>query len=120
MVLKLYLSEGELQERLVAYARVHGWRVHFVPDKLYRRSFINKGSGHNALDLGDRGFPDLFMVHGDLIWFRELKVKYNKLSPEQEIWRDVLLAAGQNWALWHPKTMDDLHAIEAMIKRKEG
>lgn len=120
MSLNLYLSEQELQDRLVAYARVHGWRCHFVPDSLYRRSFTNKSRGYNALDLGDKGFPDLLMIHGKNIWYRELKVKYNKLSPEQVVWRDMLLAAGQDWALWHPKTMDDLHAIEESIKKKEG
>lgn len=120
MSLPLLLTEEELQTRLVAYARAHGWMVHFVPDALYRRSFINKNNRHNALDLGDRGFPDLLMIRAGVVWFRELKVKKNVLSPQQKVWRDYLLEAGHDWALWHPKTMDDLEFIESLIKRKEG
>lgn len=50
----------------------------------------------------DRGFPDIVLIKGDRILWRELKTQKGKLSPDQEIWRDRLLAAGADWAIWRP------------------
>lgn len=92
-----------------------GWRMHFVPDSLYRRSFPSKADresgrsvGRWELDLGDRGFPDLVLVRGDELLYRELKVGRNRLTEEQEIWRDRLLAAGADWGEWRDKDYDDV------------
>lgn len=115
---QIYLStmtEAEFQGGLVGQARESGYRVHFVPDSLYRRSFSGKHKGH-GLDLGDRGFPDLLMARHGHIHYRELKVGRNKLDPEQELWRDILLAAGQDWGLWHGNDYDEL--MEAI--RQDG
>lgn len=116
MTFPLYWTEEELQASLVSYARNEGWAVHFVPDALYRRSFIHKGKRGSAIDLGDRGFPDLVLVRDGVIWFRELKVKKNVLSANQKTWRDILIAAGCDWALWHPKTMDDVRFLEQLLR----
>lgn len=35
--------------------------------------------------------------------FRELKSDKGRLSPEQEIWRDRLINAGGDWAIWTPR-----------------
>jgi hypothetical protein len=104
------LSEAQFQNTVVEAARLLGWTVHFVPDALYRRSFTNKRTRFNALDLGDRGFPDLLMVKGSRILYRELKVGRNKLSDHQQAWRDRLLAAGADWQEWRPEQMDDILA----------
>lgn len=101
-------SEEQFQKAVVHAARVLGWTVHFVPDALYRRSFTNKHRGYNALDLGDRGFPDLTMIRGDRIAFRELKVGKNKLTEHQQDWRDKLLQTGADWAEWRPEQMDEI------------
>lgn len=102
------LSEAQFQRAVVDAARTLGWTVHFVPDALYRRSFTNKNTRFNALDLGDRGFPDLLMVRETRIVYRELKVGRNKLSEYQKVWRDMLQAAGADWAEWRPEQMDDI------------
>jgi hypothetical protein len=101
------MTEAEFQNGIVAQARTSGYRVHFVPDTLYRRSFSGKHKGH-GLDLGDRGFPDLLIVRNGSIHYRELKIGRNKLDAEQESWRDELLAAGQDWRLWHGNDYDEL------------
>jgi len=104
----LAMTEAQMQHGVVAHARQAGFLVHFVSDALYRRSFANKRNGHNALDLGDRGFPDLVLVRGDQVLYRELKVGRNTLSEHQEAWRDRLLAAGADWALWRDHQYDDI------------
>lgn len=113
------MSEEQFQAALVQRARLAGFRVHFVPDKLYRRSFPSKADresgradGRWNLDLGDRGFPDLCLVRRGQVYFRELKVGRNTLSENQEMWRDDLLAAGQDWALWKDTEYDEL--LEAL------
>lgn len=115
------MSEEQFQAGIVARARLAGFKVHFVPDKLYRRSFPSKADresgragGRWELDLGDRGFPDLVLVKGDGVFYRELKVGHNTLTDNQEEWRDALLAAGQDWELWHGRDYDAiLEAIGA-------
>lgn len=110
----LTMSEAQMQGGIVATARQMGWLCHFVPDALYRRSFANKRSGHNALDLGDRGFPDLVLIPptpGLAPLFRELKVGSNTLSEHQEAWRDRLVGAGADWALWHGDDYDEVLAL---------
>lgn len=97
-----FAREEMWQAAVVTWARGAGWLVHFVPDSLYRRSFSGRHKGH-ALDLGDRGFPDLTLIGQGRVLFRELKVGRNGLSAHQERWRDALLAAGADWALWHPR-----------------
>lgn len=100
------ITEASWQNVVVHFAREHGWLVHFVPDRLYRRSFV---SGI-PMDLGDRGFPDLVLVgHGRLL-FRELKTETGTLQPTQAAWRDALVSAGCDWKLWRPSDGDEMEA----------
>lgn len=48
-----------------------------------------------------KGFVDLVLVRGQVVW-RELKSDSGQLDPHQRRWRDVLLAAGQDWDVWRP------------------
>jgi hypothetical protein len=47
------------------------------------------------------GFPDLFLAGPGGIAFAEVKTG-GQLDPDQEDWRDVLVAAGATWHLWQP------------------
>ena len=77
--------------------------VYFIPDAMWRRAFV---SGIPQ-DLGNRGFPDLVLVRGPRLLFRELKKEGGRLSEHQEQWRDALLDAGADWELWTPGQLDD-------------
>jgi hypothetical protein len=56
----------------------------------------------------EEGFPDSVIVGPSRVLFRELKGKTGKLGPDQIVWRDTLLAAGADWALWRPADMEDI------------
>lgn len=87
-VIALSLSEKELQRHIIAAAEMLGWRVYHTFDS--RRS--------------QAGFPDLLMVryaactleqceadeHPTEAVAIELKRERGKVSPEQEVWLDLL------------------------------
>lgn len=60
------------------------------------------------------GWPDLVLV-GSRIIFRELKSATGTLRPEQRDWRDVLQAAGEDWAIWRPIDLES-GRIEAELR----
>jgi hypothetical protein len=100
------ISEASWQRTVIEAGHRLGWLCFYVPDALYRRSFI-RGI---PLDLGDKGFPDICAVHpssGRLI-FRELKTMTGTLNPEQIKWRDALLLGGHDWKLWRPDQGDEM------------
>lgn len=87
------MKEAELQKMVVEMARLFGWRVaHF-------RTALNK-RGHYQTPVGadGAGFPDLCCVR-DRVVFIELKVGSNKLSVEQEAWRDKIMRSPAEWYL---------------------
>lgn len=88
------LPETSYYQTVVDAGRVLGWRVtHF------------RGNLRGQV-MGDPGFVDFVLVHprGHVL-FVELKSdrKGAKLTPDQEAWRDDLVAAGARWLLvWVP------------------
>lgn len=60
------------------------------------------------------GWPDLVLV-GRQIIFRELKSATGTLRPEQREWRDMLSAAGADWAIWRPEDLKS-GRIEAELR----
>lgn len=98
-------SEAHFQERVVALAESLGWFVDYVPDWQYRLIARDIASRRR----GDRrwpkppGFPDLRLARGSRFMLRELKSDKGSLRACQRDWRDRLLAAGVDWALWRPK-----------------
>lgn len=88
------MHERDLQKAIIEMARFFGWRVaHFRSVETKRRGWQTPVAADGA------GFPDLCMMR-DRIIFREIKVGYNKLEPEQEAWRDAIIKAGGDWAEW--------------------
>lgn len=90
--------EDVLEDQVLEAAGTLGW-LRFHP----RPARTKDGKVRTAMK-GDKGFPDLTLAHrtrGTI--FVELKSDVGKLSPEQELWRDVLLAGGQEWHLWRPR-----------------
>jgi hypothetical protein len=87
------VSERELQDWIVAAARLLGWRVaHFRP------AMTDKG-WRTAGSYDAQGWPDLCLVR-DRVLFAEIKVGRNRLSPEQSAWLDALRDAGAEAHVW--------------------
>ncbi len=85
--------EDDLLDHVTELATWAGWTWHHETDSRKTRA----------------GFPDLVLVHPRkrrVLW-AELKSATGRLRPEQATWRDVLLAAGQEWHLWRPQHWTD-------------
>lgn len=60
-----------------------------------------------------RGFPDLVLVRGPKLIFAELKKQKGRLSDDQGLWRDVLIAAGQTYYAWRPSDWESVVEVLA-------
>lgn len=92
-------NETELLDQTLDLAKQFGWfRAHF-------RHGRTKDGWRTPVAGDGKGFPDLVLVpppgRGRVI-YRELKSTGRRLEPDQEVWRDRLLAAGEDWAVWYP------------------
>ena len=67
------------------------------------------------------GIPDLILIRERVVW-AELKAtsrltgRTGKLMPEQENFRDMLLAAGQEWYKWTDSN-DDWEEIQKVLAK---
>lgn len=106
------MTEAQLLDNVIDAAQKLGWRVaHFRPAKT--------SQGWRTAVQGDgKGFPDLVCANDVMgeAFFAECKSQRGTLDPEQEMWRDVLLAAGQRWYLFRPSDWLD----GAIFKVLEG
>ena len=98
-------TEAEFTDQVIAFARLHRWRVaHFRPAKTSR--------GWRTPVQGDgKGFPDLVLVRGLRLVFAELKVGRNKTSPEQGGWIAALMGANQSMFVWYPGDWPNIERI---------
>lgn len=58
----------------------------------------------------DRGLPDLLLMRGRRLLWRELKTERGKLRPAQLAFGQRLLRAGQDWQCWRPSDWQDIVA----------
>ena len=94
-------SEEQFQRWIVQFAQLNGWLAYHPYDS--RRS--------------EAGWPDLVLVRGDQVLFRELKAENGKVSAEQQKWIDALAHAGCDVAVWRPQ---DEKVIEEALRRRSG
>lgn len=87
------MTEKQFQSRIVQFAKRCGWLVYHTYDS--RRC--------------EPGFPDLVMVRGDQILYRELKSEKGKLTKTQKVWGNALQAAGADYAVWRPHMKDEIY-----------
>ena len=78
------MTEKELLACVRELARLAGWLCYHTHDS--RRS--------------EPGFPDVVLVRGGRVLFRELKVGRNHVTPTQARWLDRLREAGADAAVW--------------------
>jgi VRR-NUC domain len=83
-------SETSFQDRVVALAKAAGWTLYHPYDS--RKSAP--------------GWPDLVLMRGREVLFRELKTDSGRTTAEQREWLDGLEAAGQDVEVWRPRDWD--------------
>jgi hypothetical protein len=54
------------------------------------------------------GFPDLVLVRGPVLLYRELKTDRGRLTPGQRQWLRALILAGADAAIWTPKNWPEI------------
>ena len=91
------LTEKQFQQQVIDLAKLRGWHVYHTHDS--RRS--------------EAGFPDLVLVRGGVLLYRELKTDTGRLSPAQSTWLNVIDSAGGDAETWRPRDWDH---IESMLK----
>ena len=104
------MSERDLKNTIVNFARNCGWLVHH--DLPSQRA---NGSWATATQ-GDSGYPDLVLVHPGnptrnvpaSSLYAELKTQRGKLTTGQQQWLNALQAASQTAVVWRPS---DIPAI---------
>lgn len=92
------MTEASLLERIRAACRTTGVLIYHTHNS--RRS--------------ERGFPDLVIVLGDRVLYRELKAARGRLTPQQRTWLDRLTAAGADAGVWRPMDWLDGTIPEAL------
>lgn len=86
------LTEADLQQRVLDYARLRGWRcAHIRPARTT--------AGWRTPYQGDPGLPDLVLARGGVVVLAELKTARGRTTVEQDAW---LAAAGGHGRLWRP------------------
>ena len=97
-------SELECEATLLDAALRGGWRRHG------ERTVQMKGGSHQTPVKGEKGWPDLFLIHpksGELL-IVELKRTPNKLEPEQELWIEAFAMAHLSVEVWWvPEQLDE-------------
>ena len=88
------MKEKDFQAQVIRIAKALGWLIYHTYDS--RRS--------------EPGFPDLVMVRGDRILYRELKTEKGRLTPHQKIWGEKLSEAGADYAVWRPSMKDEIES----------
>ncbi len=102
MGIRATYSEAAFTGDVIAFARLHRWRVaHFRPART--------SAGWRTAVSGDgAGWPDLVLVRGQVLIVAELKVGKGRLTPEQRLWIAALEAAGVPAYCWWPKNWRDI------------
>lgn len=99
------ITEAEFTAQVIELARLHGWRtLHLRPARTSK--------GWRTPVQGDGvGWPDLFLVRGDVAIAAELKVGRNRVTSDQQAWLDDLCHAGVMVFIWQPEHWDTIEYV---------
>jgi len=86
----LAMTEKAWGGRVEQLARLNGWKFYHTWQSI-----------HSA-----PGFPDYVFVRDGEVMYVELKTEKGKLTPAQLTWRDLLVAARQEYYVWRPNMID--------------
>ena len=97
------LTEYAWQLQVIAFARLHGWRVaHFRP------GMNRRGECQTAVQGDGVGFPDLVLVKPGKCIVAELKSDEGRVSEEQRVWLRAFEAAGVPAYTWRPRDWSEV------------
>lgn len=101
-ILRNIQGEREFLEQIIELAHLLQWRVaHFRPART--------ATGWRTPCQADAaGWPDLVLVKGNRLLFRELKTSTGKLTAAQRDWLAALEAAGQDAKVYRPGDWPDI------------
>ena len=91
------IPEADWQATVMDYARLLGWHVTHFHDSRRERG------GKLVGDADAAGWPDLVLIRGGAILFRELKTERGRLSGPQAEMLTRLRDAGQDVGVWRPR-----------------
>lgn len=95
------ISEAQFQNRVIAAAKLHGWKVsHFRPALQRSGKWSTPVQGHT-------GFPDLILARDGVVIHAELKTNKGRLNAAQREWA---AAIGESYRLWRPRDWEDVLA----------
>lgn len=100
------ISEQEFFTQILDLAHIFHWRVaHFRPaGTIYGWRTAVAGDG--------AGFPDCVLARPPRLVVAELKSDKGKVTPEQEVWLDLLAGCpGVEVYLWRPDDFEDISDI---------
>ena len=100
------ISEQDLQNRIIDYARLRGWKIVHI-----RNIPVADRCGRNHYTVpyeGDKGLPDLILARHGAVLLAELKSEKGKPTPEQIGW---LHAAGDHGYLWRPSDWPEIMEV---------
>ena len=103
------MTEEVLLASVLQAAREFRWRTaHFRPARTER--------GWRTPVQGDgKGWPDLVLVRGDRLMFRELKREKARVRPEQAEWLAILVDAGADVGVWKPSGWFDGSILKELL-----
>lgn len=102
------ISEAEFQRQVIEIAIWHGWLIDHTPPMRSAKGAIFTGGLTGKTDLV------LFSLKGKGIIYAELKSETGKLSPNQAVFKNVVINNGGEYHLWKPS---DLPAIVERLSR---
>lgn len=99
--------EADLQDKIIACAKLQGWTVaHF------RAVRIQRGDGTcyyaTPVQAEGEGFPDLVMLRGKRGIAAECKAGRNLPTARQVMWLNLFKEAGFETYVWYPKHWDKI------------
>lgn len=104
------ITEAAFQKQVIQAARLYGWTPITFEKRLCRR---RNGTCYWETPFGADGvgFPDLLLFRGAQVIAPELKVGRNKLSPEQDAWRERIDKTSIVHCVWRPEMWQEIEEV---------
>lgn len=111
-------TEAQFQRAYLEFLELHGWiRFHQRPGMLAKPDAKGKRQYRTAVTADGKGFPDTVAVRERVV-YAELKRDDGRRTPDQRMWGDRLIAAGQEYYCWRPADWPQIERVMGPQRRK--